>query len=53
MDPVCPPSTVFAAYNAIGSDKEIAVSRFGTHVVPVEHTERQLAHLREHLGRSR
>ncbi|MGH3280791.1 MAG: acetylxylan esterase [Trebonia sp.] len=53
MDPTCPPSTVFAAYNAIGSKKEIAVSRFGTHVVPVEHTERQLAHLREHLGCSR
>ncbi len=53
MDPICPPSTVFAAYNAIGSEKEIAVSRFGTHVVPVEHTERQLAHLREHLGRVR
>ncbi|MBO0770185.1 MAG: acetylxylan esterase [Actinobacteria bacterium] len=49
MDPVCPPSTVFAAYNAIRSRKQIAVSQFGTHVVPAAQTERQLAHLRERL----
>lgn len=50
MDPICPPSTVFAAYNAIRSRKQIAVSQFGTHVVPPTHTERQLAHLAEHLA---
>jgi cephalosporin-C deacetylase len=50
MDPICPPSTVFAAYNAIVSRKEIAVSPFGTHVVPFSHTERQLAHLRDRLA---
>jgi cephalosporin-C deacetylase len=49
MDDICPPSTVFAAYNAIRSGKDIAVHPFGVHVVPGSHTERQLMHLREHL----
>jgi cephalosporin-C deacetylase len=49
MDEVCPPSTVFAAYNAIGSSKDIAVYEFGVHEVPPAHAERQLAHLRERL----
>jgi cephalosporin-C deacetylase len=50
MDMVCPPSTVFAAYNEITAPKEIAVSPFGVHDVPRGHVERQLRHLREHLG---
>nr|WP_198047074.1 acetylxylan esterase [Kutzneria sp. 744] len=50
MDAVCPPSTVFAAYNEITAPKEITVSPFGVHDVPRGHIERQLRHLREHLG---
>jgi cephalosporin-C deacetylase len=50
MDEVCPPSTVFAAYNAIKGRKEIAVFEFGVHEVPSLHTERQLAHLRQRLA---
>lgn len=49
MDDICPPSTVFAAYNAIRSGKDIAVHPFGVHVVPGSHTQRQLSHLRQHL----
>jgi cephalosporin-C deacetylase len=49
MDDICPPSTVFAAYNAITGSKEIAISPFGTHAVPQAQAERQLRHLREHL----
>ena len=50
MDEVCPPSTVFAAYNEITSPKDIAVSPFGVHSVPSAHLERQLGHLRDRLG---
>lgn len=46
MDDICPPSTVFAAYNEITAAKEIAVFGFGVHSVPPSHTERQLRHLR-------
>ncbi|MBO0776579.1 MAG: acetylxylan esterase, partial [Actinobacteria bacterium] len=49
MDDICPPSTVFAAYNAIRSGKDIAVHPFSAHVVPTAHIERQLTHLRQHL----
>ncbi len=48
MDTICPPSTVFAAYNEITSGKDIAVHPYTTHEVPAAHTERQLRHLREH-----
>jgi cephalosporin-C deacetylase len=47
MDIICPPSTVFAAYNEITADKDIAVYPFSDHSVPRAHTERQLRHLRE------
>ena len=47
MDQICPPSTVFAAYNAITAAKEIAVFQFGVHSVPPAHVERQLRHLRQ------
>ena len=49
MDGICPPSTVFAAYNAITADKEIAVFPFSGHNFPATHTETQLAHLRDHF----
>ena len=31
MDEICPPSTVFAAYNAYGGPKEIAVYPYNDH----------------------
>ena len=43
MDPICPPSTVYAAYNAIGSPKELCVFPYGTHEQPWTHRERCLA----------
>jgi cephalosporin-C deacetylase len=46
MDEICPPSTVFAAYNEIKAAKEIAVYTFGVHAVPLAQAERQLRHLR-------
>jgi cephalosporin-C deacetylase len=42
-DTVTPPSTVFAAYNAIQSSKEIAVYPYSGHELPTSHVERQLA----------
>jgi cephalosporin-C deacetylase len=42
-DTICPPSTVFAAYNAIEAEKEIVVLTFAGHDVPSSHVERQLA----------
>lgn len=50
MDPICPPSTVFAAYNEIPAAKDIAVHPFSQHDVPRGHSERKIRHLREHLG---
>lgn len=46
MDPVCPPSTVYAAYNEITATKDLAVFPFTGHAVPRSHVERQLRHLR-------
>jgi cephalosporin-C deacetylase len=46
MDDICPPSTVFAAYNEITSAKDIAVYPYSGHSVPYAHAERQLRHLR-------
>ncbi|MBV9858029.1 MAG: alpha/beta fold hydrolase [Streptosporangiaceae bacterium] len=46
MDDICPPSTVFAAYNEITSAKGIAVYPYSGHAVPHAHSERQLRHLR-------
>jgi cephalosporin-C deacetylase len=43
MDVICPPSTVFAAYNAIAAEKEIAVYPFSGHEVPSHHEELRLA----------
>jgi cephalosporin-C deacetylase len=50
MDEICPPSTVFAAYNEISAEKEIAVYPFTGHDVPTAHIERQLRHLRGFAG---
>ena len=43
MDDICPPSTVFAAYNEITADKEIAVYPYSGHSWPDAHAERQLS----------
>jgi cephalosporin-C deacetylase len=50
MDATCPPSTVFAAYNEITADKDLAVFPFTGHEVPAAHEERQLEHLRQYLS---
>jgi cephalosporin-C deacetylase len=50
MDPICPPSGVFAAYNAVEAEKEIAVFPFSEHEIPQAHAERQLAHFSAVLG---
>ncbi|BCW44958.1 acetylxylan esterase [Arthrobacter sp. StoSoilB5] len=56
MDDVCPPSTVFASYNAYGTDnpgvpKDIEVYRFNNHEGGQEHQWIvQLKHLRKILG---
>jgi cephalosporin-C deacetylase len=49
MDDVCPPSTVFAAYNEITADKDIAVYPYSGHSVPSAHAEWQLRHLRRNF----
>jgi len=49
-DTVCPPSTVFAAYNAIGSPKEIDVLPYSGHEVPSAYAERQLADFVQTFG---
>ena len=53
MDDICPPSTVFAAYNEINADKEIIVYPYSGHTVPHAHAEPQLRHLRRHFPSSR
>jgi len=52
MDIICPPSTVFAAYNEITTDKDIAVYPYSGHSVPRAHAEWQLRHLRQHFPAS-
>jgi cephalosporin-C deacetylase len=49
MDTICPPSTVFAAYNEITAGKDIAVYPYTRHAVPSAQVERQIEHLRTHL----
>lgn len=51
MDETCPPSTVFAAYNAVPAKKEIAVYRFNNHEGGESlHTAAKLRFLRGHWG---
>lgn len=52
MDTICPPSTVYAAYNEITSARQIAAFPFGTHASPPAHVQSQLRHLRERLAPS-
>jgi cephalosporin-C deacetylase len=49
MDVICPPSTVFAAYNEITAAKDIAVYPYSGHSVPRAHAELQLRHLRKNF----
>jgi cephalosporin-C deacetylase len=49
-DPITPPSTVFAAYNAIEAEKEIAVYSYSGHDLPTAHTEDMLADFSRELG---
>jgi cephalosporin-C deacetylase len=49
-DTITPPSTVFAAYNAITAPKEIAIFPYAGHDVATAHTERQLAEFVRELG---
>lgn len=49
-DTITPPSTIFAAYNAIEAPKEIAVFPYGGHEVPTAHAQRQLAEFTRELG---
>ena len=51
MDPVCPPSTVFAAFNAYGGPAEIDVFPFNGHEGGgAVQWERQARFVRSHLG---
>ena len=49
-DPITPPSTVFAAYNAIEAPKEIVVMPYSGHQPPTAHAEYQLAEFARELG---
>jgi cephalosporin-C deacetylase len=49
-DPITPPSTVFAAYNAIEAEKEIVVLPYSGHEPPTRHTEYQLAQFAGEFG---
>ncbi len=49
-DPVCPPENVYAAYNKITSEKEIAAYPFGEHDGGgATHFERKLGFFRRHM----
>jgi cephalosporin-C deacetylase len=51
MDMVCPPSTVYAAYNYLGGPKEIAVYEFNQHEGGgAHHTREKLEFMREAWG---
>jgi cephalosporin-C deacetylase len=49
-DTICPPSTVFAAYNAITAERDVVVRPYSGHEVPTAHAERQLAEFARVLG---
>jgi cephalosporin-C deacetylase len=52
-DTITPPSTVFAAYNAVTAPKDIVVLPYADHSqVPTIHAERQLSEFAAELGRS-
>jgi cephalosporin-C deacetylase len=49
-DTITPPSTVFAAYNAVESQKEIVVLPYAGHELPTSHVENQAADFARELG---
>jgi cephalosporin-C deacetylase len=49
-DPITPPSTIFAAYNALTGPKEIVVLSYSGHEPPTSHVEYQLAQFATELG---
>ncbi len=49
-DMVCLPETIFAAYNRIRADKQIAVYPFDGHYVGPYHTRRTMEFLQQHFG---
>lgn len=50
MDDICPPSTVYAAYNHYAGDKDIVVWGFNTHQVVPNQAANHLAFLRRVFG---
>jgi len=48
-DDICPPSTIFAAYNHITAEKQMEVYPFHKHEVPYEHNELKFRLLMEAL----
>ena len=48
-DDICPPSTIFAAYNHIGAEKHMEIYPFHKHEVPYEHNELKFRLLMEVL----
>ena len=50
MDPICPPSSVFAAYNAITAAKQIEVFPYSGHDQPSHHGELLLADFTRELA---
>ena len=48
-DTITPPSTVFAAFNAIEAPKEIVVFPYSGHSLPTGHIERQLTDVAQRL----
>jgi cephalosporin-C deacetylase len=41
-DDICPPSTIFAAYNHMKAEREMEIYPFHKHEIPYEHREKQL-----------
>jgi len=50
MDGCCPPSTVFAAYNAITAPKRMLEYHYCDHDLPGHHVERELEEFVTALG---
>jgi cephalosporin-C deacetylase len=49
-DDICPPSTIFAAYNHISAEKRIELYPYHKHEIPYEHNELKFRLLVETLG---
>ena len=49
-DPICPPSTVFAAFNAISAEKRIVVLPYSGHTTTSAHDETLLDEFQRELG---